>query len=148
MAKYNTIQREQLVRFLTANKTTAMTVLDIAKSMKQAAGELRCPSESTIYRLVSQLVEEGAVKRMVNGHSREFLYQIVDDEGCRKHLHMKCGVCGRMLHMTDETSEQLVALLLENEGFHLDRSIVLQGTCRDCGALPNEKNGKTQGEQG
>ncbi len=146
MARYNTIQREQLVRYLTANKTTAMTILEIAKNMKQASGELRCPSESTLYRLVSQLVEEGTVKRMVNGRSREFLYQIIDDEDCRKHLHMKCGVCGKMLHMADETSEQLVALLLESEGFHLDRDVVLQGVCTDCKALSNKKNEKTQGE--
>lgn len=132
MAKYNTVQREQLMSFLTANKSQAMTVVDITNGMRQSPDTVRCPAESTVYRLIKQLVEEGVVKRTVNGCSREFLYQIVEDEDCHNHLHMKCKICGKMLHMDNEMSEQLIDRLFEQEGFYLDQSMVLMGVCKDC----------------
>ncbi|MBQ7070048.1 MAG: transcriptional repressor [Ruminococcus sp.] len=130
MAKYNTVQRDRLLDFLYENKSRSMTVAEITASIKQSGG--KCPAESTVYRLIKELVAEGVVKRTVNGIGREFLYQLVDDEGCREHLHMKCKECGRMLHMDKEMSEKLINTLSEHEGFCIDRKMVLTGVCSDC----------------
>ncbi len=132
MAKYNTVQRDQLLRFLRRNSARAMTVADITGLMKNDPDTEKVPGESTVYRLIKQLVEEGVVKRTVNGCSREFLYQITDSAACRMHLHMKCRVCGNLFHMNEKISEQLIAELLESEGFCLDKSMVLTGICKDC----------------
>ena len=132
MAKYNTVQREQLIRFLKKNSSNAMTVIEIADMMKNDPEIEKSPGESTVYRLIKQLVEEGEVKRTVKGCSREFLYQITDSEKCRMHLHMKCSECGGLFHMNDKISENLINELLEKEGFYLDRNMVLSGICKNC----------------
>ena len=132
MAKYNTVQREQLIRFLKKNQSNAMTVIDITNMMRIDPETEKAPGESTVYRLIKELVEEGAVKRTVKGCSREFLYQMTDSETCRMHLHMKCTVCGNLFHMNDSISENLINSLLESEGFYLDRSMVLSGVCKNC----------------
>ena len=131
MPRYNTVQREKIVRFLTTNKDSAMTISDITSGMKRIFYNTRCPAESTVYRLVKILVEEGKVKRTVNGFSREFLYQIVEDDNTNDHLYIKCKKCGRLFRI-DESNEILIDALLEREGFYLDRCAVLIGLCMEC----------------
>ena len=132
MAKYNTVQREQLINFLKKHSAHAMTVTEIASMMKDDPDTEKVPCESTVYRLIKQLVEDGTVKRTVNGCSREFLYQMTDSETCRQHLHMKCRICGDLFHMDNRISEKLIEELLESEGFCLDRTMVLTGVCKKC----------------
>ena len=56
--------------------------------MKADSAIPKPPGESTVYRLIKQLVESGEVKRTVRGNSRTFVYQLTDGESCHHHLHM------------------------------------------------------------
>ena len=132
MAKYNTEQREELLRFMGGHSDSAFTVSEIAALMKSDPSFRKPPAESTVYRLIKELVGEGKVKRTVSGCSREFRYQLAGHEDCGGHLHMKCSVCGELLHMQHESSEQLAEKLLAEEGFSLDTGMVLTGVCKKC----------------
>ncbi|MBR6102977.1 MAG: transcriptional repressor [Ruminococcus sp.] len=132
MAKYNTEQRGELLSFLSAHSDSAFTVSEITDCMRSDRSFKKPPAESTVYRLIKELVGEGRVKRTVSGCSREFRYQLAGQEDCGGHLHMKCSVCGELLHMQHESSEHLAERLLEEEGFSLDTGMVLTGVCNKC----------------
>ena len=88
MAQYATEQKKILIDFLREHRESAFSVEEIVTELQRTDGE-KVPATSTVYRLITKLVEEGAVKRFVRGHSRQFLYQIVEDEHCRSHLHLR-----------------------------------------------------------
>ena len=132
MAKYKTAAHSTMLSFLEKNCSKAMTVSEIVEQMHADPSCPKPPSESTAYRIIKELVAEGRVKRTVNGIGREFVYQLTDSEECADHLHMKCRVCGELLHMHHESSEKLAESLLEDEGFTLDTGMVLTGVCGKC----------------
>lgn len=132
MGKYNTLQREELIAFMSRHKSSAYTVKEIADMMKQDASIPKPPGESTVYRLIKDLVESGEVKRTVRGNSRTFVYQLTDGESCHHHLHMKCVSCGKLYHMDDEASRELVERILKEDSFEIDSSAVLPGKCGGC----------------
>ena len=132
MAKYKTAAHDQLIGFMGRNSSRAMTVSEIAAEMKTDPECSKAPSESTAYRIIKELVSEGRVKRTVNGIGREFVYQLTDSEECADHLHLKCRVCGELLHMNHEASEKLTESLLEDEGFSIDTGMVITGVCGKC----------------
>lgn len=132
MAKYRTAQKDALLAFLKENSGEALTISEMIDKMKTAEAGGKLPSESTVYRLIKELVGEGRVMRTVKGCSREFRYQLAGNEGCKGHLHMKCTVCGELLHMHDESSEKITEKILESEDFVLDTGIVLTGVCKNC----------------
>lgn len=132
MATYKTVQRGELIRFLKAHSSEELTVQEIAAMMKEDGSVVKTPGESTVYRLIKELVESGAVKRIVRGNSRQFVYQITDGEDCAHHLHLKCTVCGKLCHMNEQESREIVGRILENDSFAIDGSAVLLGRCGDC----------------
>ncbi|HCJ41215.1 Fur family transcriptional regulator [uncultured Ruminococcus sp.] len=132
MAQYNTVQKGELLDFLGRHRASAYTVKEIADLMKADSDIPKPPGESTVYRLIKQLVESGEVKRTVRGNSRTFVYQLTDGESCHHHLHMKCITCGKLYHMDDEASRELVERILQEDSFEIDSSAVLPGKCGGC----------------
>ena len=132
MAKYNTAQKEELKCFLARHKNEGLTVAEIAALMKDDPEVSKVPGESTIYRLIKELVESGEIKRTVKGNSRNFVYQLTGGEDCHHHLHMKCVSCGKLYHMDDEESRELMARIKSSEHFELDSNAVLPGRCEGC----------------
>lgn len=126
---YHTAQKAQVETFLRTHPATAFTVEEIAAAL---TGE-HAPGKSTVYRLISHLVEAGSVKRFVRGNSRQFVYQAVGCTHCDTHLHLKCTACGRLLHLDDSASAAILQNVLQNGDFAVDeQQTVLFGTCADC----------------
>ena len=131
MATYNTHQKELLINFLKSNPDTPFSIDEVA--MRLCELSVDAPGKSTVYRLMSALVEKGTVKRFVKGNSRQFLYQIAGGEECHHHLHLKCTECGKLLHMKHELSEQLLSDILGENDFTVKvDSTTLFGCCKDC----------------
>lgn len=126
---YQTEQKRQLLHFLQENKTKQYTIDEMISHMEVD----HMPGKSTIYRLMKQLVEEGRVKRCNKHNSRQFVYQLLDGEGCSMHFHMQCENCGRLFHMEEEETRQVQYLLHLKENFDIDigRSLFL-GVCAAC----------------
>ena len=126
MKQYHTEQREQLLTFLHTHADRAYTAEELAK---QLGGS---PALSTVYRLLNRLAEEEAVKRLCRDGSRRFLYQATGGESCRSHLHLQCTVCGRLIHLDDDTSAAMCRML-DSADFEVDEGkTVLLGHCRSC----------------
>lgn len=103
MAVYNTAQRKLLLDFLGKNRGRAFTVKEIA-SLINVCENGRSPSESTIYRLMRELVDDGTVKKDVNVESRENVYYLPEEQ---TGVSMRCRVCGNVYSVDNESSRRI-----------------------------------------
>ncbi len=132
---YQTTQKQMLRDFLQSHTDTAFTVEEIAAAVSGPGA----PGKSTVYRLITQLVESGAVKRFVRGNSRQFVYQAVGCTHADAHLHLKCVDCGQLLHLDDAVSHTVLRDVLDSCAFRVDeQQTVLFGQCADCGRRKTE----------
>ena len=132
MAGYHTEQKQMLALFLQKHSERAFTVEEICQALREECGET-APGKSTLYRLMTAMVEAGTVKRFVRGNSRKFVYQLVDGEHCDAHLHLKCTDCGRLFHMEEQASDRLLSQIRAISDFSVsEEKTVLFGTCSAC----------------
>lgn len=133
MATYKTQQKKDLTDFLKAHSDRALTIDEIVENMKADPAFENAPGRSTVYRLMSKLVEEGSVTCFSKGGGSKAAYQIMGGEHCHHHMHMKCTGCGRLLHMSDEDSCKLLAQIKSLNNFDIDLSqTLLFGRCQGC----------------
>ncbi len=142
MAQYRTEQKTMLLDFLRSHGENAYTVDELVEGMRLLYGE-GTPATSTVYRLMTYLVEEGTVKRFVKGHSRRFVYQIVGGRDCHAHLHLKCMECGKLLHLDETVSERLLCAVRSSNDFSVsEEETVLFGACAVCRGNKEKTEGR------
>jgi len=132
MAVYNTIQRQELTDFLENNHESSYTIEEIYEIMKNDDSISKKPSKSTLYRLVRELVSDGKLRRIVKESNRECVYQYIEEESCKEHLHVKCSVCGQIYHLSEKATKAIIDNVQENDSFSVDTDTVLTGKCADC----------------
>lgn len=125
---YNTGKREQILKFLADNSARSYTLEEICENIIPDGH-----GKSTVYRIVSELVEKDCLRRLSDGKTRHCTYQYVGDEECRGHLHLKCRGCGRLIHLDEQVSHELCDALLAS-GFAVEEGSMLFGRCEGCGA--------------
>ena len=132
MAEYKTKQKQMLSEFLQRNCEKVFTIEEICEKM---ASELEnAPSKSTVYRLIPHLVNEGTVRRIPAADgSNAFLYQMIADNHCKGHLHLKCSKCGKIIHLKDRLSNELLGYIRAENGFAVSqKETIIFGQCADC----------------
>lgn len=137
MAKYRTRQRTLLLDFLQSHPDEPLSAGQISEAVE---GESISPS--AVYRNLAELENEGKVRRLSRGGSREAFFQYIDAPDCRDCVHLSCIQCGRTFHMTAPGAARLLRDVEKSEMFRVDRSeTVLYGVCRDCqdGGKESEK---------
>lgn len=123
---YKTGKREKIISWLKERKEGAYSLEEICNAVTDGSGR------STVYRLVSELVREGTLRRLADGKSRHVTYQYVGDSHCKEHLHLKCMECGRLIHLDAECSRNVGQALMQTEKFTIDTEAFLYGKCADC----------------
>ena len=127
---YHTAQKARLFSFLQQHADTAFT----AEELCDALAGTGAVGKSTVYRLLPQLVAEGQVKRFSGSGQRRALYQAVGCAHCDAHLHLKCTVCGRILHLDESASDAVLRRVRQSSAFSVDEGqTVLFGKCAACG---------------
>ncbi len=126
MKTYNTHQRKILIDFLQINSEKAFTIEEIVSGIGDEI------SQSTAYRLMTKLVDDGLVHRTVRGNSRSFIYQYISDRKCEGHLHMKCTDCGKVYHLDSNVTAQIHNDILSSTSFEIDNHTLLMGKCGMC----------------
>jgi len=128
MAYYHTEQKKLLLEFLKANSENSYTIEEIIACL----GE-NTIGKSTVYRLMTKLVEEKMVRRTAGDKGRQFVYRIIADDHCRNHLHLQCMECGKILHLDEKISDALLDRVNETKGFSVsEEDTVLLGKCSEC----------------
>lgn len=129
MAKYQTKPRRMLLNFLAENPEQSYTAEELAAALSREYGP-EAPGKSTVYRLVSKLAQEEQIRRSEPEGVHLSYYQI---NRCHDHLHLKCTDCGRLIHMQESASEQLLREILQSSGFAVnEHQTVIYGRCNGC----------------
>ena len=127
---YHTAQKARLFSFLQQHADTSFTAEELCAALAGAGAV----GKSTVYRLLPQLVAEGQVKRFSGSGQRRALYQAVGCAHCDAHLHLKCTVCGKLIHLDESASDAVLHRVLQSSAFSVDEGqTVLFGKCAACG---------------
>ena len=122
--KYNTVRKQELLALFSANPDKSYSVEDILALLVDM-------SQSTLYRLVASLHEEGYLRK-VETENRATCYQYRDKENCSSHMHIRCRGCGQVEHLDEKTSEIIRNLVSNDSGFSTLSSTMLDGLCASC----------------
>lgn len=124
---YTTGKRERIIELMSSGADRSYTLVEICDALTDGTH-----GRSTVYRLVSELVGEGVLKRISDGRTRHCTYQYIGGDECHTHLHLKCKGCGRLMHLDHKVSEYFEKEVLLTDGFVIDDGAFLFGTCRKC----------------
>ena len=129
MKSYNTKARKYILEFLEKSEKT-VSVAEILAYLNNNDVNI---NQTTVYRYLNHLLDEGRVLRIVDGASKKALYQLARDETCEGHIHIKCISCGKLEHLDCDFMNELSEHIKENHRFDLkcDNS-VLSGVCEEC----------------
>ena len=89
---YNTKQRDEIVEFFSRHRGSCFTAKDIITSGEVTVGE------ATVYRTLTKLANQGVLKRFT-GDGSGACYQLMDEQKCSSHFHLKCDRCQKLIHM-------------------------------------------------
>lgn len=129
MAVYKTVQRKMLLDFLGTHAGQSFTVRQIVAGMN-GCGE-NAPSESTVYRLMRELVDDGTVRKDVDVESRENVYRL--ECGSDAGVSMRCKICGSVYNVDGESSRRIKEEVSRCGAVPSDDNIELIIKCRKCG---------------
>ena len=124
---YKTGKKEEIINLLKSRADESMSLEEICSELLDGG-----KGRSTVYRLVSGLVECGLLRRISDGKTRHITYQYVGDEHCKHHLHLKCRECGRLIHLDEGISDGIKDAIVKIGGFELDGGEMLLGKCGEC----------------
>ena len=130
--KYSTGKREQILAFLSENADRSFALFDLAERVTDGG-----KGKSTVYRIVSELLSEGKIRRLSDGKTRHCTYQYIGNEECHSHLHLKCRDCGQLIHLNDDISHKFSDSVLSFGGFTLEEGCLLFGKCKSCNPKSN-----------
>lgn len=145
MSQYKTEGRQKLLSFLLNHPDKQYTVDEIREELSRINEDedrLTPPKaigKSSLYRQLAELCDDGTVRKFRAEAQASFVYQFVGQTDCGHHFHLKCLVCGRLVHLECKLSDELLEHIREEHGFRVDsgRSI-LYGCCEDCAAHLND----------
>ena len=131
MPEYKTKQKEILLECLDNNKSIHMTAAATSEHLKAKGHSL---GMSTVYRQLDKLVAAGLVRKYIIDENSSACYQYIGESGaCCEHFHLKCNVCGKLLHTDCSFMKQIAAHMKEHHGFEVDLSkTLLYGVCSEC----------------
>lgn len=131
MQEYKTKQKEIMLECLTKNKDVHLTASEISAILREKGHSL---GMSTVYRQLDKLVASGLVRKYIVDENSSACYQYIGDKGeCCEHFHLKCNVCGNLLHTDCSLMKKIAEHMLEGHGFAVDSTkTLLYGTCCEC----------------
>lgn len=129
MATYKTIQRTSILSFLEANTEQAFTVKEIVEGIRSDSAAGCSPSESTVYRIMTDLVKNGIVRRKINTN-REYQYRLSNEK--TGSISIRCKVCGAVQHIDEKVCCEIIDELKHNVSIETDGDIEILGICDKC----------------
>lgn len=127
--QYNTKQKERVTAVLREANGAHLTAEQIAAALSPIG-------LSTVYRQLDRLTEQGVVRRFFVEEGVRACYQYVGEDGaCRNHYHLKCSVCGALLHVECSVLDEMAQHVFVHHGFRVQpEKTVLYGVCAECRA--------------
>lgn len=118
----------QCLNSLDGKHVTAEELFDLLKEKNTPV------AKSTLYRFLSQLEQDGLVKKYFVGENSRACYQFVDkNSDCHEHFHLLCRQCGEITHFENPSLEKIIKSLDNDNDFSIDiKESPFYGTCKTC----------------
>lgn len=128
MTHYSTKGKRAISELLEQNPDRQLSAEEIFVALGKDA-----PGQSSVYRILSSMVDSGEARRERRADGEGFLYQYAENLGCDGHFHLKCTECGKVVHLRCTVSDELTRHILSEHGFMVDKGrSVLYGKCSAC----------------
>ena len=131
-SKYKTRQRDILLSYL-EKMPGHVTAADVCKHCKQQGENI---GQSTIYRQLESLVDEGLINKYIIDANSPACFEYVgpdthaESEVC---YHCKCEKCGKLIHLHCDEIEEIQNHMLKEHRFRMDPlRTVFYGLCEQC----------------
>ena len=136
---YQTRQKAIVLEYFEAHSNEHITAAALLLELNKQGLTI---GSATVYRQLEKLEAEGVVRRFALDDRGSACWQYIGGEAeqCRHHFHLKCTVCGTLIHLDcdhlDESSDHVAA----EHGFLIDPArTVFYGICDQCAAkIPNQ----------
>ncbi len=132
-SRYKTRQREVLLGYFETVPGVHLTAAEVLLQLR-ARGE--SIGQSTVYRQLESLVDEGLLKKYIVDESSPACFEYVDPDShgdAESCFHCKCEKCGRLIHLHCGEMDHMQAHLILEHSFQLDmQRTVLYGLCEQC----------------
>ena len=135
---YKTKQQELLLSYLSKMQGKHFTAEEIRAHFEAKKISIGI---ATIYRQLEKLVNEGKIQKYFIDHHSAACFEYAGEEcnPVEKHFHLKCELCGRLIHLECEHLEELGGHLKAEHGFVINPlRTVFYGLCSDCASKEGE----------
>ena len=139
-AAYKTKQQDLLFSYLKEMQGKHFTAEDVRAHFEAKKISIGI---ATIYRQLEKLVAEGKIQKyFIDDHSAAcFEYAGEECDASEQHFHLKCELCGRLIHLECEELEELGGHLKAEHGFVINPlRTVFYGVCTDCAVKMENKD--------
>ncbi len=127
---YETKQSKLVYEFLEKNPHKHFSAEEVYFALISSGGHI---GRTTVYRQLDRLCEENKAKKFFSGDSDACCYQLESEE-CHNHYHLKCSLCGTLIHTECDFLDKLSQHVFKDHNFKIDGSkTVLYGICQSCG---------------
>ena len=128
---YHTRQQEAVAEYFRLNADVCVTADDIYLYFMRENSKI---GKATIYRCLDRMVESGEIKKFISDSGDGAMYQLIDaDNGCDRHFHLKCTVCGRIIHLDCGFMGEFEKHISQHHGFCVDNArTIIYGLCEEC----------------
>ena len=127
---YHTKQYSALMNYIERNSERTFSIKEISDSICNEHNI----GKSTVYRLVSKLVDDGILQRMNGNDGKSIVYRYTSDtHKCNSHFHLKCESCGKFEHLECDIFSDVRAHIRSHHGFDINtKKTVIYGLCSQC----------------
>lgn len=127
---YHTRQKQLICDFFAENPDGQFSAKEVSDYIKKQASI----GESTVYRVIKTLTEDGVIRRFSGKDVKSVVYQYANKTPhCNEHFHLKCSDCGDLIHLDCSLMKDLENHVGNHHGFAIDTvKTVIYGTCADC----------------
>lgn len=128
---YKTKQREIILNYMISLEGAHFTVNEIAEYFEKQDIAIGI---TTIYRHLDRFLTEGIVQKYIlDGKLGACFQYIGEGEEDHTHFHLKCEICGQLIHLQCKTLSTFGTHILEEHGFAINPlKTVFYGTCSKC----------------
>lgn len=122
---YNTRQKKQILKFFAARPGECFGARELIDSPEIDVGD------ATVFRCLAKLAGEGRLKKYST--DKGAIYQYNESAECLSHFHLKCLVCGKVIHLECDFMNEAERHISQMHGFQVDiMRTVIYGKCPQC----------------
>jgi Fur family ferric uptake transcriptional regulator len=128
---YRTRQGQYILDYMRSLGDSHVTVSQLVRHFADTEEFI---GQTTIYRHLEKLAAQGEIRKYTVSGGDSACYQYIDNGAkCREHFHLKCEICGVLIHAECGLLDEVERHLLVKHNFQINMlKTIFYGTCKKC----------------